>query len=215
MDFNQLTGQKGVPGSVATWTNNSRIAPDVPEIVTEAESWIYRRLRHWRMIPAPLLGTLTATADFVSLPSDLLEPSLLMLTGTFQQEIIQKTPQDVMRAWMFDGSGARVQQQPTIYYFDQTTLRFDSPADQAYTTALLYFQQPAPLATAISNFLTASYPRLLRLACMAAACEWLKDFGQGTVDRTYYDALAQDEIEKAQMESDRARHAVQQSADLR
>jgi hypothetical protein len=99
-----------------------------------------------------------------------------------------------------------------MYYFDQFTLRFDSPPDQAYSTAFLYFQQPAPLASSISNFLTVYYPRLLRLTCMAAACEWLKDFGQGTVDRTYYDQLAQDELEKAQVESDRARRAIQASA---
>jgi hypothetical protein len=98
MDYNMLVGSKGVPGAVSTWTNNSRIAQDIPEIVLEAESWIYRRLRHWRMISAPLLGTLTVGADFIALPSDLLEPSFLTLTGVFQQEIYQRTAQDVMRA---------------------------------------------------------------------------------------------------------------------
>jgi hypothetical protein len=48
----------------------------------------------------------------------------------------------------------------------------------------------------------------MRLACMAAACEWAKDSGQGNFDRTYYDQLAQDEIDKAQAESDRAKRAT-------
>lgn len=209
-----LIGAKGTPGSVSTWTNNSRIQQDIPEIVLEAESWIYRRLRHWRMFSAPVTGTLTVAQDFISLPSDLLEPSFLTLTGTFQQVLRQKTPQDVVRAWMFDGSGNRVPQQPMIYCFDQSTLRFDSPPDQAYSYALLYFQQPAPLSVSLTNFLTQYYPRLLRLACMAAACEWLKDFGQGQADRTYYDELAQDEIDRAQMESDRAHRGVEVQAEV-
>jgi hypothetical protein len=43
---------------------------------------------------------------------------------------------------------------------------------------------------------------------MAAACEFAKDNGQGQYDRTYWDQLAQDEIDKAQAESDRARRGT-------
>lgn len=212
MDYAQLTGPKGTPGAISTWTNNSRIQQDVAEIVLEAESWIYRRLRHWRMMSAPLTGALVSGSDNLALPGDGLEPIMLVLTGTTQAEIVQKTPQDVIGAWAFDGTGARVQQQPQYYYFDQSAFRFDSPADQAYPYALLYFQQPAPLATTVSNFLTETYPRLLRCAVMAAACEWLKDFGQGDAGREYYDVRAMAEIDKAQEESDRARGRVVASA---
>lgn len=212
MDYQMLCGAKGVPGSISTWTNNSRIQADLPEIVLEAESWIWRRLRHWRMLTPPVTGTLLATNDYLPLPADMLEPFIFCLTGVNQQTLRMRTPQEVVAAWAFDGSGNRVPQQPMIYYFDQANFRFDSPSDQPYPYALIYFQQPQPLAITTSNFLTVTYPRLLRLACMAAACEWLKDFGQGGADRSYYDALAQDEIDKAQAESDRARRATETGA---
>jgi hypothetical protein len=118
------------------------------------------------------------------------------------------TPQEVLANWAYDGNGNRVQQQPQLYWFDQTNINFDSPPDLAYAYVLMYFQQPAPLVVSQTNFLTETYPRLMRCALMAAACEWMKDSGQGQIDRTYWDTLAQDEIEKAQMESDRARRGT-------
>lgn len=209
MDYAQLTGSSTAPGSIARWVSSSIIQNDTPEIVTEAESFIYRRLRHFKMLTDPLDGTMTIGQDFVTAPSDLLEPFLFWITGAQQAFIVQKTPQDVIASWQYTGTGtARVQQQPQIYYQGETTLRFDSPPDQAYPYSLIYFQQPAPLATTNTNFLTVTYPRLLRYVCMAAACEWMKDAGQGNFDRTYWDQLAQDEIDKAQTESDRAKRGT-------
>lgn len=208
MEYSQLVGSKTTAGSIAAWTNDSRIQGDVPEIVLEAESWIYRRLRHWRMLTLPIPGTMVIGQPYIPFPSDCLEPFVLMLTGQFQQFLIQKTMQEVLGNWAYDGSGARVQQTPQMFSFDQTNMNFDSPPDQAYAYVFQYFQQPAPLVVTNSNFLTTIYPRLMRCACMAAACEWEKDSGQGQFDRTYWDVLAQDEIDKAQAESDRARRGV-------
>lgn len=147
--------------------------------------------------------------DYIPSPSDLLEPFMLWTTGQYQQVMQQKPVQEVIASWQCTGTGsARVQQQPLIFYQGQTTLRFDSPADQTYNYNLIYFQQPAPLSTTNTNFLTVTYPRLVRCACMASACEWMKDSGQGTFDRTYWDTLAQDEIDKAQEESDRAKRGT-------
>lgn len=208
MDYNQLIGPKTTPGSVAMWLNNSTIQNDVPEIILEAESWVYRRLRHWRMLTPPVAGFFTVGSDFIANPADMLEPSYLKITGTNFAALIQRTMEDVIDSWMFDGSGNRVPQQPRIYYFDQGALRFDSPADQAYPYVLVYYQQLSPLSVSLSNFLTTIYPRLMRCAIMAAACEWAKDSGVGSYDRTYWDTLAQDEVVKAQAESDRATRAI-------
>ena len=213
MDYGQLTGSTSVAGSVARWVNTSQIVNDVPEIIAEAESWIYRRLRHWKMLVPPVAGALTPGSDTLALPADLLEPNELYLTGIWFARIPQKTELDVLSAWSFDGNGNRIQTTPAIYYFNQSYIQFDSQADIAYPYALTYYQQPAPLsATNTTNFLTSTYPRMMRCALMAAACEFVKDNGQGNFDRTYWDQLCQDEIDKAQMESDRARRAVEAGA---
>lgn len=209
MTYDMLIGAKGTAGSIATWINSSTIQNDMPQIVAEAESWIYRRLRHWKMLTDPQSGTMTIGNDYITSPSDLLEPFLLWTTGIYFQFLEMRTTQDVIASWSYDGSGARVPQQPMLYYQGQGTLRFDSPPDRAYTYNLIYFQQPAPLSVSNeTNFLTATYPRLMRVACMAAASEWMKDSGQGNYDRTYWDQLAMDDIDKAQAESDRAKRAT-------
>lgn len=210
MDYNMLVGGSGDVGSIARWLNYSPVSGDAPEIVVEAESWIYRRLRHWRMFGIPATGTLTIGQDYLTNPADMLEPSMLITTGQYYNEIIQKPYQEVVFNYAYTGNGnTRVQQQPVMYYISETAMFFDSPPDRAYGYSLLYFKQPAALSTGNpTNFVTQYYPRLLRCACMAAGCEFAKDGGQGNFDRTYWDGLAQDEIDKAQAESDRARRSI-------
>lgn len=208
MNYSQLVSSKGTPGSIATWVNSSIIQNDTPEIVLEAESFIYRRLRHWKMLTTPTFYNMVIGIDSVPQPSDMLEPFLFWTTGIYFQIMQMKTPQEVVANFSYNGNGTRVQQQPLMYYMDQSNLHFDSPPDQTYQYGLIYFQQPAALAVSGSNFLTNTYPRLVRCCCMAAACEWMKDSGQGNFDRTYWDTMAEDEIEKAQIESDRAKRAT-------
>lgn len=209
-----LTGAPGTAGSIASWVNSSRIAGDVPEIIIEAESLIYRSLRHWKMLSLPVLGNFTVASDIIPLPTDCLEPYFLMFTGIYNQTIPQLTPTAVMQAWTYDSTGNRVEQQPHCYSFNQTNLFFDSLSDQAYGYALVYFQQPQPLASTNTNFLTQTYPRMMRAACMIGAAEWLKDFGQGQADKGYWEEVFQDQIGKAQMESDRARRSQEVAAIL-
>jgi hypothetical protein len=212
MTYTKLTGAKSVAGSIASWVNSSTIESSTPDIVSEAESWIYRRLRHWKMLTHPLEDVMTIGIPYIDSPDDLLEPFLLWTTKQYLQVMDMKTPQEVIFNWSYtsnSGTYERTRQQPMLYYQDETRLNFDSPPDKAYDYALIYFKQPEALSDSNeTNFLTSTYPRLMRVACMAAAAEWLKDSGQGNYDRTYWDQVALDEIDKAQAESDRAKRAT-------
>jgi len=213
VDWNSLTGTKTTAGAIARWINNSTLSSgangDADLILQEAQDWIYRRLRHWRMLTPPYADMLTAGSDAYTFPADFLEPKLLTITGQYQRLLILKTPDDVINSWAYDGNGNRIQQQPGIYYFDQAALRFDSLADQAYPIALVYFQQPAMLsATNDTNFLTSNCQMLLRRAIMRAACEWTKEVASGQYDRTYWEQAAEAELQAVQEESDRAYHSM-------
>lgn len=55
-------------------------------------------------------------------------------------------------------------------------LKFDAAFETATQFKLLYFRSPALLsATNLTNWLTSRYPKLLRVACMAAAADFMKD----------------------------------------
>lgn len=157
------------------------------------------------MLTAPLVDTLTTGNDYYTFPSDFLEPKVFMCTGNNLRFLTQKTMEEVMANWCYDGSGNRVQQQPRIYYFDQAALRLDCPPDQNYPIALTYYQQPAMLSSGNdTNFLTSNCQMLVRRAVMRAACEWTKEVASGQYDRTYWEQVASEELERVQEESDRA-----------
>jgi hypothetical protein len=216
MTWNILTSSSTTAGSIANYINTSRITSGADGVaamlLADSESWIYRRLRHWRMLTPPLAVTLTQGVDTLTIAdiTGFLEPmDFFYLIGGAPTWMVQKTPSQVYQAWGYNGDGTRVEQPPMIYAFNSTYLQFDAGPDQNYSGYLTYYKQPEALsASNPTNFLTETYPRLVRLACMASACEWAKDNGQGAYDRTYYDVLADQEIQKAQMESDRARRGV-------
>ena len=206
-----LTGASTVDGSIAGWLNHSSITGVADTIVADAEAFIYRDLRHWRMLTSTT-GTFTSNAggsptvtDYIAIPADYLEDKVLYVTGIYYQKMERRTMEEVIAAYGYDGSGYRIPQQPMWYFNDQTNLKFDSPPDQAYPYLLYYYQQPQALsASNTTNFLTQFYPRLLRCACCALAAEYMKDAGQGNYDRSYWEQAAMLELSKAQVESDRS-----------
>lgn len=55
-------------------------------------------------------------------------------------------------------------------------VKFDVAVDTAAVMKLLYYRRPILLSAAnLTNFLTDRYPKLLRVACMAAAADFMKD----------------------------------------
>lgn len=215
LTYTQLIGSSSTDGSIANWLNHASIVNSADTIVAEAEAWIYRDLRHWRMLTSTTgaftanIGGTTTVVDYIALPGDYLEDKLLYITGIYFSRMVRKTLEEVISLYGYDGNGNRIVQQPYYYYNDQTNLKFDSAPDQAYPYLLYYYQQPASLATVNGgvNFLTQFYPRLLRCACCMMAAEFMKDAGQGNYDRTYWMTQASGELAKAQVESDRAQRA--------
>jgi hypothetical protein len=220
MNWSQLTGAKSLAGSLANWANNSTITSGAGGVAdtlqAEALQMISTDLVHWRQLVPPVTGTLTPDTvptpsgqDTLAIPADLSEMKNFYLTGVNQFRLDMKTEEEVIANWSFDGNGNRVAQQPTMYYVNQTYIAFDSPPDQAYTYAYTYYQQIAPLTNLNqTNFVTQFYPRLMRAACMIGVCEWAKELGQGQYDRTYWDTIYQDALNKAQTDSDRSRRAT-------
>lgn len=214
-----LTGTSSTPGAIARWLNKSTLGSgaqgDADLILQEAMGWIVTRLRHWQMLTAPINGTMVVGQDTILVPTDMLEPDLIMIAGLasdgnfYQQELVQKLPNDIYRAWGFDGTGARLQQTPRLYAFNMSKIQMDSQPDLAYPYVFTYYQRPAILSGSNqTNFLTSYYPRLLRCACMMLGAEWTKENMQGSFDRTYWEQAAVNELMEVQAQSDRARRGA-------
>lgn len=204
MTYNTLIAASSVDGSIANWVNHGSAQAVADTIVTEAESYIYRRLRVWQMIKTQTGVSMSLSNQFVVFPSDYLEDRILMIVGENYKRVVRKTPEEVWANYVYDGNGNPVPCQPSFYYSDAVNLNFDTIPDQTYPYQLLYYAQPAPLSTSQTNFITATYPRLMRCAIMIGACEFMKDSGAGNYDRTYWQQQADMEITVAQIESDRS-----------
>jgi hypothetical protein len=182
--------------------NSTILSSAAPTIINEAQSDIYRRLRHWQMLTSTT-GTMTVSQATMPIPSDYLQEKSFYITGTAFQKMTRKPLQEVIMNYSYDGSGNRIVTQPQIYFNDQANLQFDTPCDQPYPFLFYYYQQLAPLSTTnTTNFLTQTYPRLMRAACMISAAEYMKDAGTGNFDRTYWQQVKEAELDKAQQESD-------------
>lgn len=218
LTWSALTGTSSTPGAIARWLNKSTLGSgalgDADLILQEAMGWIATRLRHWQMLTMPLSKTMVVGQDTIAVPSDMLEPDLIMITGNapdgnlYQQALVQKQPNDIYMSWSYDGTGARVQQTPKLYSFNMTSIQMDCPPDLAYPYVFTYYQRiPLLSGTNPTNFLTNLYPRLLRCTCMMMGAEWTKENMQGNFDRTYWEQAAAAELMEAQAQSDRARRA--------
>lgn len=200
MDYSTLINTTTNVGSIANWTMHTAAQAAAPTIVQEAESIIYRRLRHWKMLTSAV-GTMTTSQATVTIPSDFLEDKLFRITGTAASTLTRKTIQEVINRWSYDSSGNRVVSQPSVYSNDNASFQFDSPCDQAYPYALWYYAQPAALGTATTtNFITGTYPRLMRAVCMAQCGEFMKESSQ--YNAGYWAQMAEVELDAAQKESD-------------
>lgn len=208
MDYLTLVNTSTTAGSVANWLNSATLTSAAPTIIAEAESMVYRRLRHWKMLTRAT-GAMVIGNDYIAQPADYLEDKIFYMTGTKYSKMTRKTPEEVVASYGYDANGVRVNEQPVIYCNDQTNILFDSPADFAYPYLLWYYQQPAALSGGnTTNFLTSMYPRLMRCAMMASAAEFMKDSGTGNYDRTYWINETEKEIIIAQTESDRSVRAM-------
>lgn len=218
LTWNILTGSSTTSGALARWLNKSTLTSgvggDADLLLQEATSWIFTRLRHHKMLTAPINAAMVVGNDQIVVPADMLELDFMMIAGVvngtfYQQELTQKPTNQIYRAWTYDGTGARIQQTPLIYSFNQSYIQLDQQPDLAYPYVYTYYQLPAVLSSGnTTNFLTTFYPRLLRCVCMMMGAEWTKEANQGQFDRTYWEQQAADELNAAQAQSDRARRAI-------
>lgn len=174
MDYTTLVGTKATSGSIANWLNRS----DLPlaEILTEAEAFIYERLRVREM---QAFDTLTFADESSSqdLPSDFLDPISFLPHGWGQPLLY--VHEEALRAYRDEDGNLFESPTPSRWTTIGTTAHLDVKLDGAFAGQLLYYGRPDALsAQNQENWLTTRYPRLLRTVCMGIGFEHMKDHGQ-------------------------------------
>lgn len=195
MTYSALTGTKGASGALRTWINK-----EVPadEILTDAEAYIYRRLRVREMLSATT-GTATTSTTAVAVPDSYLATVRLQFTTPATFTIDRVTTEEVEDLRIYDGTGALVTGQPSAFTVFGTSAEFDIACSTDYTYRWTYFAQPTALSTDNeTNWLTAKAPRLMRAACLAMANEYFKD----DAEKVYWLQVAETEMSQLMVEDD-------------
>jgi hypothetical protein len=195
VDYSTLVAAETTVGSIKYAINYSRI--DAAGILTEAQAWIYTRLRVREMISTANVA-IADEATTASLPTGFLDPIQFGIPGHMPR--IKFKDAETFRAELgWDEDAALPEGPPTRWTVIDETIQFDHKADQAYTAKLAYFKTPTALsASNETNWLTSRYPTLIRRVCTMFAAEARKEYD--LMDRSEIKAL--ELIQEIRKESD-------------
>ena len=170
--YTTLVGAKTTDGSIRQWVNDSTIPAE--SILTEAEAWIYERLRVREMIAVASPFTFAVDTASAALPSDFLDPIQLLPFGWGGAELLY-VHERLLNASR-DDDGNLFSGTPSRWTIIGTDAHVDCLCDSDFSGALMYYACPAALsADNATNFLTLRYPTLLRTVCTAFAFSFKKD----------------------------------------
>lgn len=177
MNYTTLVASRETVGSIKYWINYDRI--DADSILTEAQAWIYQRVRLPQMMKTAS-ATISSGATSITLPSDYLDPIALSIPGyNARVRLLDRDRFLETMGWQYDGSDyVPPTGMPTSFsQASGTTLDLNTTADQAYAGKLTYFARPEALGSGnLTNWLTDRYPTLLRRVCTMFCAEARKEF---------------------------------------
>jgi hypothetical protein len=166
IDFDTLTGSKDTTGSIKNRANHADLP--VEDILTEAQAWIYERVRVREMRTTARIA-LAEDDDSIDISAyRFLGPVLMRLDG-YDNEI-DYVHENLLRR-LRDSDGDLYPGRPTEYTVNGELVEFNVKADAAYEGDFTFYQRPEALATGANNtnWLTTRFPTLLVSACMAFA----------------------------------------------
>lgn len=170
--YSQLVGDKDTAGSIKSWVNDSTIPAG--EILSEAEAWIYQRLRVREMQEVNAAFAFAASASSASLPTGFLDHIEFVPDGWGIP--LRYVSEVNFFAGAKDETGAMNTGDPSKWTVIGTTAYVDVACTSTFSGTLTYYKTPTALSLSNeTNFLTTRYPTLVRRACMAFAFEFKKD----------------------------------------
>lgn len=175
MDYAQLVAAKTTANSIKAWLNWDG-AP-VTDILTEAEAYIYGKLRVREMKEIDT-GTIADGDLTLALPDNYLAAISFRRIGSSAGKISILDSQHMETRNAIDADGVFVEGVPNACQIigDPPVAYFNCESDAAYPYRLVYWGRKTALSGAnTTNFLTSRYPKLLRTACLMAGYDFYKN----------------------------------------
>ena len=200
LDYKTLIGDRDCDGSIKNWVNHNKVPSTA--ILVEAQAWIYQHIRVRQMLTTLPAASTAIGDETIALPADYRQPFMFMFTAN--ASVAKSIPSYklldfVLSQFNYQADGTRTQARPRFWATDASNIQFETQADKVYPYFFKYYAALADLGPQNqTNFLTTTYPRLLRVISVAYAYERLKNENE----RLYYMRLAEGEIYEANKDSD-------------
>lgn len=174
MDYTTLVAAKTTEGSIKDWANYSRIPST--QILTEAEAFIYARIRSSEMLVIDTAVSIAQDATYIAKPAGW-QSSLIFSIPQYMPRVRFIDPGRFYAKLALDTTGAYPSGTPTYYSMFNGRFNFNTKADQAYTAHHIYYKSLDALSGSNEqNFLTDDHPTLLRRTCLMLCAEYRKDW---------------------------------------
>jgi hypothetical protein len=158
--------------AVATWLGRADDAThfstaNIDDMVTLAESEIYRRLRVREMEAS---ADMTVDAQSVALPTGFLSLRRIILNTATKDPVKFVPPEVFWEVWASATSG-----QPEVFTIEGENMLFGPAPDSSYTAKILYWKSPTSITGGTLNSLFTKNPDLFFFATLAQALYFAKD----------------------------------------
>lgn len=158
--------------AIADWLNRADLEQQVPDFITLAEATLNKVIRHTRMVTTGTLS-LSAGAQKVAVPADMLEPLYLQVTTDPDYPLEQVAIQQLI---MLRRSRMRAAGTPRFYALVGRNVEVTPSPVGATTLDFTYYQQiPALTTGSPTNWLLTYDPDLYLYTSLMHASPFLKD----------------------------------------
>lgn len=173
MNYTTLVADKSTEGSIKYFVRHSEVPSTY--CLERAQDAIYQILRVREML-VRATGTISTGTSTITMPSDILEPKLLIRTGSCKGKIRLLDQEHFESRTGEDSTSIVYEGTPSEATYDASTIYLNTRADQDYPYRLWYIGKPALLSGAnLTNFLTARYGNILEAMCKHYAYEHRED----------------------------------------
>jgi hypothetical protein len=162
-DYDTLVASKQTPGSIKYWVNHEMVDPDL--ILTEAQAYIYERVRTWEMRTTASVS-IPFNSSTIPLPAHFLEV-IKMRFNELADDDLEYVHEHLLRRER-DATGQLYTAPPRFWAITDRQIQFENRMDRSYTGEIIYYRRPDDLGqgVAATNWLTIRFPTLVRRACL-------------------------------------------------
>lgn len=197
------TNRTELKAEILDWANRSDLTTaNTDNFIALAEAELFDDLLP-RNFESEESLTLTTAQNYVALPTGYISPIAFWLIVDTQRLLLEPAlPQEL--PYRTDSS------QPRWWAIDGANIRFDCPAQQAYTAKFRMMKSSALTASNTTNYLLTKRPDVYLSACMIQFAIWSKD----SDDLAKWSAIHRKNVDSFKASENRARGIVPLRTDI-